>query len=134
MAKNHKDLQPWLDYFDMLQTYEYKGYLEIQLDKHEAYVTQPALHAMTPGNDPQQQLQDGSIIVTVRRLRGYAAFRSTEGKDYLKQPFALNVVQQEPPHNLLYTLLITHHKSWRTLWRWRDDIEVIDYTGKEDGV
>lgn len=134
MAKNHKDLQPWLDYFDMFRRYEQVGYLELYTERHEAYVTQPALHAMTPGNDPQQQLRDGSITETVRRLQCYAAFRSTEGNGYLKQPFALNVVQQEPPHDLLYTLLITRHKSWRTLWRWRDDIEVIDYTGKEDGV
>lgn len=127
MAKNNKDLLPWLDYFDMFRRYEQIGYLELYTERHEAYVTQPALHAMTPGDDPQQQLQDNSIIDTVRRLQGYAAFRSTEGKDYLKQPFALNVVQAEPPYDLLYTMLITHHKSWRTLWRWRDSIETITY-------
>lgn len=127
MEKNRKDLQPWLDYFDMLKTYENNGYFELYTERHEAYVTLPALHAMTPGDDPQQQIQDGSIIETVRRIQGYAAFRSTDGKDYLKQPFALNVVHPEPPHDLLYTLLITHHKSWRTLWRWRDSIETITY-------
>ena len=127
MAKNHKDLQPLLDYFDLLQTYERKGYLELLLNKHEAYVTQPALHAMSEGDDSQEQLRDGSIIETVRRIQGYAAFRSTEGKDYLKQPFAINVVQTEPPYDLLYTMLITHHKSWRTLWRWRESIETITY-------
>ena len=127
MAKNHKDLQPLLDYFDLLQTYERKGYLELQLNKHEAYVTQPALHAMTPGDDPQQQLHDGSITETVRRLQGYAAFRSTKGKGYLTHPFAIHVVQPEKPYDLLYTLLITHRKSWRTAWRWKDNIEVIYY-------
>ena len=133
MAKNHKDLQPWLDYSDMLKTYEYKGYLEIQLDKHEAYVTQPALHAMSKGDDPQVQLRDGSITETVRHIQGIAAFRSTKGVAYMKSPFAIHVVHPEPPHDLLYTLLITHHKSWRTLWRWRDNIEIIDYKSEVRG-
>ena len=127
MTRNHKDLLPWLDYFDMLQAYEDKGYLEILLDKHEAYVTQPAIHAMSKGDDPQEQLRDGSITETVRRIRDYAVFRSTKGAAYMEQPFAIHVVQPEPPHGLLYTLLVTRHKSWRTLWRWRDNIETINY-------
>lgn len=133
MEKNHKDLQPWLDYFDMLQTYENKGYLELQLDKHEAYVTQPALHAMSKGEDPQEQLRDGSITETVRRILSYAAFRSTKGSEYTKPPFAIHVVQPEPPHDLLYTLLITHRKSCRTLLRWRCNIEIIDYKSEMNG-
>ena len=127
MTRNHKDLQPWFDYFDILQTYEYKGYLELQLDKHEAYVTQPALHAISEGDDPQEQLRDGSITETVRRIQCYAAFHSTQGEAYMEQPFAIHVVQPEPLHDLLYTLLVTRHKSWRTLWRWRDSIETITY-------
>ena len=127
MAKNHKDLQPWLDYFDMLQTYESKGYLELQLDKHEAYVTLPAIHAMSKGDNPQEQLRDGSIIETMRHIRCYAAFRSMNGTEYINPPFAIHVVQPEPPYDLLYTLLITRHKSLRTLMRWRDKIETITY-------
>ena len=38
-----KFLQPWLDYFDMLHTYEQKGYLEVKPDKHEAFITRAAL-------------------------------------------------------------------------------------------
>lgn len=133
MTKNHKDLLPWLDYFDMLQTYENKGYLELQLDKHEAYVTLPALHAMSKGEDPQEQLRDGSITESVRHIQVYAAFRSTKGVMYMEPPFAIHVVHPEPPHDLLYTLLITHHESFRT-GLWRENIEVIDYTGKEDGA
>ena len=127
----HKDLQPLLDYFGMMRTYEQKGFLQLQLKEHEAYVTQPALHAMTPGDDPMQQLQDGSIADTVRRIQGYAAFRSTEGRKYMEPPFAIHVVSDEPPHDPLYTLVITHRKSWRTLWQWRDDIEVINYQSEE---
>lgn len=122
-----KDLKPWLDWFDMIQAYERNGYLELQIDTHEAYVTQPAIHAMSDGGDPQEQLMNGAIIDTVRRLQGYAAFRSTKGVEYMKLPFAIHVVKPEHPHDLLYTLLITHRKSWRTLWRWRDKIEVITY-------
>ena len=127
MGKKNKDLQVWIDFFDMLQTYEHKGYLDIQLDKHEAYVTQPALHAMSKGDDPQEQLRDGSIKETVRRIQGCAAFRSTKGAAYMGSPFAVHVVNPEPPFNLLYTLLITHHKSWRTFWQWKDKIETINY-------
>ena len=60
--KKHKDLQPWLEYFEMLRRYKEKGLLHMQPDKHEAYVTEPALHAMSPGNDPQKQMTDGSIF------------------------------------------------------------------------
>lgn len=131
MSKKNNNLQPLLDYIDMLKAYEQKGYLQLEIDKHEAYVTQTALHAMTPGDDPQQQLQDGSITDTVRYIQGYAAFRSTQGKAYMEPPFAIHVVRDEPPHDPIYTLVITHRKSWRTLWQWRDDIEVINYQSEE---
>ena len=153
MSKKNNNLQPLLDYFDMLKAYEQKGYLQLEIDKHEAYVTQTALHAMTPGDDPQQQLQDGSITDTVRYIRTLAAYRAAAAKGlsmydpktvldpdtplptiptvelmaYFDQPFAIHVVRDEPPHDPIYTLVITHRKSWRTLWQWRDNIEVIDY-------
>ena len=131
MSKKNNNLQPWLDYFDMLKAYEQKGYLQLEIDRHEAYVTQTALHAMTPGDDPQQQLQDGSITDTVRYMQNYAAFRSTQGKAYMEPPFAIHVVRDEPPHDPIYTLVITHRKSWRTLWQWQDNIEVINYQSEE---
>lgn len=132
MKKKHKDLQPWLDYFDMLQQYERKGYLQMEPEKHEAYVTQTAIHAMSPGDDPQQQLMDGSIEQTVRCLKSYAAFLSTKGSEYMKQPFAIHVVRDEPPHDLLHTLLITPRRSWRTMWRRKDRIEVISYSDEKN--
>lgn len=122
-----KNLQPWLDYFDMLHTYEQGGFLQMEAEKHEAYVTQPALFAMSKGDDPQQQLMDGSIIETVRSIHAYAAFRSTKGVEYMAHPFAIHVVKDGEPHDLFCTILITHHRSWRTLWGWRDHIEVIPY-------
>ena len=36
MAK-HKDLQPWLDYFDMLHTYEENGFLLMKPMSHSLH-------------------------------------------------------------------------------------------------
>ena len=125
MAKKHKDLQPWLDYFDMLHTYEQKGLLELQPEKHEAYITLPALYTLTPGGDNPTTLPTQAIPDTVRRLRTYAAFCAQQGYDYLTHLFALHVVQDEPPHDLLLTLLLTRRRNW--LRQWREEVEVIDY-------
>ena len=70
MAK-HINLPPWLDYFVMRVSYEQNGLLEIQGEKHEAYVTRAALHAMTPGDDPVAQLYTGAVADTARRDRCY---------------------------------------------------------------
>ena len=130
--KKHKDLQPWLEYFEMLRRYKEKGLLHMQPDKHEAYVTEPALHAMSPGNDPQKQMTDGSIFRTVRRLRTYAAWLLTEEKSYFNQPFAVNVVKDEPPHDPLYTIVMERRRKWWRLWMLTDCIEVIDYGMKNE--
>lgn len=123
----HKDLQPWLDYYDMLHTYSAQGYLQIEGDKHEAYVTQPSLHAMSNGDDPIVQMQDGSIEKTVRRLRTYAAWLSGGGEGYLRQPFAVHVVQADEPHDLIFTVLL----SWkRKLFRRHECMEIIMYPTK----
>ncbi len=131
MARKNKDLQPWLDYFDMLHTYEQRGLLELQADKHECYVTQPTLHAMTPGDNPSEQLRSRAIADTLRHLRTYAAFLAQQGNGYFTFPFALHVVQDEPPHDLLYTMLLTQERSWRTACRTREKIEVIDYNERK---
>lgn len=128
--KKHTDLQPWLDYFDMLRIYEEKGFLEVMPEKHEAYVTQPALHAMSEGDNPQEQFQK-AIPDTAIRIRAYAAWRSQDGRQYLKHPFALHVVEAEQPHDLIYTLLLTQNRRWQNLWRNTDSIEVISYTKKK---
>ena len=122
------NLQPWLDYFDMLHTYEESGFLQMEPEKHEAYVTQPALHAMSDGDDPTLQMRDGSIEKTVQRLRAYAGFRAQQGEQYLKQNFAVHVVQPDAPHDLMYTLFISRRR-W-PLHR-KDRIEVIDYSEKQ---
>lgn len=121
------NLQPWLDYFEMLQRYEEAGYLEVMVEKHEAYVTQPAVHAMSDGTNPMTQMLDGSILKTLRRLRAYAAFRSCSGNGYLDRPFALNVVSEESPHGPLYTLVISRQRRWWRLWLKGDVVETITY-------
>ena len=132
MAKT-TDLQPWLDYFDLLGTYERKGFLEVMPNKHEAYITQPARHALSEGDDPQEQISK-AIPETVLRIRAYAAWKSQEGQPYLKQNFALHVVEPEHPHDLLYTLLLTQTRRWIRLWRKTDSIEVITYQTKRKQV
>ena len=125
MSKN-KDLQPWLEYFDMLRIYEYKGLLEVQPDKGEAYITLPALHAMSPGDDPMEQLKT-AIPESLRRIRTYAGRKSQQGKSFLKKPFALHVVKDEKPHDLLYTLLITSRRRWWWPFYETDKIDTIIY-------
>lgn len=117
----YEDLQPWFDCFRMFQTYEQHGMLEIHADKHAAYVTQPALHAMSDGDNPQKQLINGAVADTVRRLRFYAAW-----KDGCKLPqsFAVHVVKETEPHDLIYTVLISRH---RYFWTIKDKIEIIKY-------
>jgi len=46
-----KDLQPYLDYFDMLRTYAEQGLLEVLPAAHEAYITAPALYALSYVDD-----------------------------------------------------------------------------------
>ena len=121
-----KNLRPWLEFFELLQRCEEKGFLEVLPYKREAYITQPALHALTPGDDPQKQVEDGSILETVTRIRAYCAWKGEMGDEYLTKPFALNVVKDEAPHELLYTLLVDTHRNW--LGRRKDFLEVFDYS------
>ena len=139
MAKKKTNLQPWLDYFKMLQQYEHKGFLQMNPKEHEAYVTRAALLTLAD---------------TLSRLRAYAAYRwapavgqqhpvdindpdaplpdipKAELTAYFSQPFAVHIVKEDYPHDLLLTLLLQQKRSWRTAWRNVDTIEVIDYTQK----
>lgn len=77
------DLQPWLDYFRMLQQHADKGFLLMKQADHEAYVTQPALFVLAGFSEQQIQrgdlLSDGprtmrTLADTVRHIRQYAAW------------------------------------------------------------
>ena len=132
--EKHTDLQPWLDYFEMLRTYIDKGFLEVMPDKHEAYITLPAILTLA-GTDVQEHLQTAKALSEVTlNIRAYAAFRSQEGIAYLKKDFAIHVVESEQPHDLIYTLLLTQSRRWIKLCRKTDSIEVISYMKKEKRV
>lgn len=147
-----KSLQPWLDYFDMLYTYEQKGYLEVKPDKHEAYITRVALCTLSPTPalpEGEGGAIDTRVLDTARRLRTYAAYLSavsvgakypaelsdegvtappipaSELKECMDHPFALHIVKEEPPHDVLCTLLLTRKRNWLGIRR--ECVEVINY-------
>lgn len=155
MAKKKTNLQPWLDYFKMLQRYEAKGFLEVKPQEHEAYVTRAALLTLSP--TPATPSPSGvagangeALHSTVTRLRAYAAYRSAHAVGqqypadmsdpaaplpaipeadltaYLSQPFAIHIVKEDYPHDLLLTLLLQQKRTW--YGRRKETIEVIDYT------
>ena len=159
MAKKKTNLQPWLDYFKMLQQYEQKGFLQMNPKEHEAYVTRAALLTLANIDAVDIQpvtssLSDEKLIDLISILRAYAAYRSApavgqqhpadmndpaaplpaipeaELTAYLSAPFAVHIVKEDYPHDLLLTLLLQQKRSWRTAWRTVDTIEAIDYTEK----
>jgi hypothetical protein len=102
-------------------------------------------------NLPLQGGQRGAALAdTLSRLRAYAAYRWApavgqqhpadindpdaeipvipieELTAYFSQPFAVHIVKEEYPHDLLLTLLLQQKRSW--YGRMKDVIEVIDYT------
>ena len=145
-----KSLQPWLDYFDLLHTYEQKGYLEVKPDKHEAYITRAALYTLSP-TPPlpggEGVAADTHVIETVRHIRAYTAYLSavsvgakypaemsdegvtappiptSELKECMDYPFALHIVKEEAPYDPLCTLLLTRKRNWLGIRRER--VEVI---------
>lgn len=119
------DLRPWLDYFDLLRTYEQKGFLEMRADRREVYVTQSALHAMSEGDNPALQVR--ALLESCRRLQAYAGYRSQEGPEFQASPFAVHVVADETPHSLLYTVLLSRLRRWWWPWRKTGHIDVITY-------
>lgn len=159
MTKKRTNLQPWLDYFKMLQRYEQKGFLEVKPQEHEAYITRAALLTLTCIDSVVVQpvtssLSDEKLIDLTSILRAYAAYRwaPTVGQQhpvdindpdaeipvipieeltvYFSQSFATHIVKEDYPHDLLLTLLLQRKRSWRTEWRTVDTIEAIDYTRK----
>ncbi len=132
--KKHRNLQPWLDYFKMLGIYERSGYLEVQSEKGEAYITQPAFLALccTSGQESLYDAEDilralGSASRVVRRIRTYAGWKSQQGEGYIQESFALHIVKPEEPHDLLATVLLSYRRTWRSLWLKREHTEVITY-------
>lgn len=133
MNRRKKNLQPWIDYFEMLHEYELKGYLEVQPAMHEAYVTLPALCTLSTDRDDTAATVETAKnqVKAARRIRAYAGWKSQEGASYLAGSFALHVVGDAAPHDLIYTLLMTRRRRWWKPWRKSDCLELIDYTEKD---
>ena len=125
--KKHKDLQPWLDYFDMLRANVESGFLQMSVAKHEAFVTQPCIHAMSEGDDPAKQIEDGSVLQTAHRIFTYAAWLSGEGDGYRHKPFAVHVVKPDELHDMIYTILFTRVLRF---FKWKEKVEIINYPSK----
>lgn len=141
MTKKRTNLQPWLDYFKMLQRYEAKGFLEVKPQEHEAYVTRAALLTLAgiDAEDVQSAAvssQPKALAATLSRLRAYAGWKAAAAgpsaishqPSYISVPFAVHIVKEDYPHDLLLTLLLQQKRSW--YGRTKDVIEVIDYTEK----
>lgn len=132
------NLQPYLDYFDVLNSYIEKGYLEVYPEKGEAYVTEAALNALSDSDAAPQEkdlVMEGArrlrtYTVTLRHIRAYAGWRSLEGKAYLDKPFALHVVKDMHPYDVLFTLVLSVRRRWWALWCKTDCIDVIPVTVK----
>jgi hypothetical protein len=137
MKKTDKrNLQPWLDYFGMLQEYEQKGFLQTEPGKNEAYVTQAALHTLAGADDGPEGLPAGTHLLrryadVLRRIRVYTGWRGQQGAAFLTASFALHVVKDEHPHDLLCTVLLTRRRRWWALWRKVDCYDVIAYDEKK---
>lgn len=125
--KKRVDLGPWLSIFKMLRSCVRLDYLQMDAAKHEAYITQPAIHALSGGSDPEEQVKDGGIVATAGRIRDYAAWLSGEGKVYLQANFAVHVVKPDEPHDLIYTFVFTRRLRF---FKWRDKVDVITYPVK----
>lgn len=133
--KKNNDLQPWFDYFDALQRLVRNGYLEMRPAEHEAYVTRAAFYSLVAGSDSPEHLSKTvgapgyleKIMGVAKRIRTYAAFLSQEGGKYIAHSFALHIVEEDAPHNLLSTLLLRHRRLWWSPWRKRENIKIINY-------
>jgi len=120
MTKRTADLQPWVDYFQMLQVYERHGLIEVVPDKHEIYITLPAICTLCGGIEQIEK----KAVETILHLRAYAAWLSQKGQSYMREVFALHIVKDEEPYDLLYTLVVTPRRRW---WQNGEKVELIKY-------
>lgn len=144
--RSRDDVQPWLEYFDMLQRHIESGYLDVNLKSHAAYITHTALHAISGTENMVQLMEEYRKRKAKRELGNLAAsmwfeLRTTAKRihtyyEYLattlsvrvsKAPFPVYVVADDYPHDLLYTILVTRRRLWWCPWRKKDVCEIITY-------
>ena len=141
MAKT-VDLQPFLDYFYVLQTYVEKGLLNIEPEKYDAYITKEAIYSLSPAVDDDGLVSGDKytrfrialdVMASVRHIRAFAGYLSQKGKAYLDHDFAVHVVNGEYPYDLQYTVVMTRKRFWWRLWTKTDVFEVIPYSDDKHG-
>lgn len=115
------------EYFEVVKTYEKKGFLELRTETHEAYITRAALYALSNSDVRNHAESPKAVFDTARYIRMYAAWRSQNGQDYYLKPFAVNVVREDAPHDLLYTIFISLRRRW--WWPFRKTVcfDIIKY-------
>ena len=109
-----KDLQPYLDYFDMLRTYAEQGLLEVLPAAHEAYITAPALFTLSnaegimatimaadaSGDRTQRQIADAvlfkSLTDAAHNIRTYADFLNANAEGFRQYQQASEAAKDTP--------------------------------------
>lgn len=122
---NFKDLQPWLDYFDMLTKYQRHGLLEVRPEKGEAYITQAAFHTLSGDTDKENTTSVQQQIQALQRIYVYTSWLNTS--DRLLPVFALHVVNNDEPHDLLYTIIVSRRRKWWHPWTLSNHYDFINY-------
>ena len=132
---NMKNLQPWLDWFGLLRVYSDKGYLSVQPDKGEAYITEPAFYTLANIDLPTVSTLEpvalakanDDLLTTVGRIKAYADYLAAFNQMEPPGVFALHVVKPEPPHDPRYTIVAERRKLWYCPWRKTTDYRFIYY-------
>lgn len=109
-----KDLQPYLDYFDVLRKYAEQGLLEVLPAAHEAYITAPALYALSyvddidklvkhvehTGNRFEQLRLNAklfqSLTATTNNIRIYADFLNANADGFKEYQEAAETAKDTP--------------------------------------
>ena len=129
------DIQPWMDFVEVLDRYRNRGYLELA-SPGEAYVTMAAISTLA-GIDPLQAAARTDYAYSASlwdKLKGvaryimvYAAYSGCAG---LPKSYAVNVVGDRMPHEPLFVILVCRRRSWRTAWRMKDCFKIVFYGQK----
>lgn len=126
-----KDLQPWYDFFDLLRNYVKKGLMEIKDDCQEAYITEAALYALSPENAQDESSMAKAALQTAWYISIYAGWLSMEGRSRAGKTFALHVVGNEAPHDIVCSILVTERRRWWNLWQRKQEYEIITYNDND---
>lgn len=137
MGKNKtQNLQPWLDWFDVLRVYCEKGFLEVLPEKGEAYVTEPAFYTLADIRTPDDlKAEPGdmakasdNLLEAVRRVKVYCDYLATATQRGVGSTFALHVVEADAPHDLRYTVVMEKRRRWWWPWRKMEEFSFVYYS------